>query len=328
AAGGRTVGDNTDGRGFLAALRGRVRLRGARALIIGAGGSARAVGAALCQGGTARITIANRTPARGERLAERLGRLGAGATAAVPLAALERGKGLEDATLVVNATPLGLGGSGPRLRYAAAPRGCLFVDLVYAAHPTPFLAAAASAGRPTLGGAHMLLPQGALAFEAWTGRRAPRAVMARALRAAGHTLSLLPGAATVAARRPPTRSAPNSERPRTSLVRSTRTLAMADPSNLTPINEVKFLTGYDVKVAVAAPTVIQHAIERYYDRQTDYDEVLSLLGNDSLELLHGEAEIDLKELERATEEAPVVRLVNALLTDAIRKRASDVHVEP
>jgi len=103
---------------------------------------------------------------------------------------------------------------------------------------------------------------------------------------------------------------------------------MADPSNLTAINEVKFLTGYDVKVAVAAPTVIQHAIERYYDRQTDYDEVLSLLGNDSLELLHGEAEIDLKELERATEEAPVVRLVNALLTDAIRKRASDVHVEP
>jgi len=205
AAGGRTVGDNTDGRGFLAALRGRVRLRGARALIIGAGGSARAVGAALCQGGTARITIANRTPARGERLAERLGRLGAGATAAVPLAALERGQVLEDATLVVNATPLGLAGSGPRLRYVAAPRGCLFVDLVYAAHLTPFLAGAARAGRPTLGGAPMLLHQGALAFEAWTGRRAPRAVMARALRAAGLALTLLPGAATVAARRPPTR---------------------------------------------------------------------------------------------------------------------------
>ncbi len=114
----------------------------------------------------------------------------------------------------------------------------------------------------------------------------------------------------------------------TSLVRSTLTLAMADPSNLTAINEVKFLTGYDVKIAVSAPTVIQHAIERYYDRQTDYDEVLSQLGNESVELVKGEDEIDLKELERATEEAPVVRLVNALLTDAIRKRASDVHVEP
>jgi len=50
---------------------------------------------------------------------------------------------------------------------------------------------------------------------------------------------------------------------------------MADPSKLVAINEVKFLTGYDVKVAVAAPTVIQQAIERYYDSQTDLDDVLS-----------------------------------------------------
>src|SRR5262250_502324 len=114
----------------------------------------------------------------------------------------------------------------------------------------------------------------------------------------------------------------------TSLVRSTLTVAMADPSNLMAINEVKFLTGYDVKVAVAAPTVIQQAIERYYDSQADLDEVLSKLGNESLEVLHDEDEVDLQELERATEEAPVVRLVNALLTDAIRKRASDIHVEP
>jgi type IV pilus assembly protein PilB len=91
---------------------------------------------------------------------------------------------------------------------------------------------------------------------------------------------------------------------------------------------VKFLTGYDVKVAVAAPSVIQQAVERYYDSHADLDEVLSKLGNESLEVLHDEDEVDLQELERATEEAPVVRLVNALLTDAIRKRASDIHVEP
>ena len=115
----------------------------------------------------------------------------------------------------------------------------------------------------------------------------------------------------------------------TSLVRSTLTLAMADPSNLMAINEVKFLTGYDVKVAVAAPTVIQNAIERYYEAaHTDYDAVLSQLGSDQVELVHDVDEVDLQELERATEEAPVVRLVNALLTDAIRKRASDIHVEP
>ena len=205
APGGRTVGDNTDGRGFLAALRGRVRLRGARALVIGAGGSARAVGTALCRAGAARVTIANRTLARGERLAERLGRLGAGAAAAVPLAALERGQALEDATLVVNATPLGLAGGAPRVRYAATRPGCLFVDLVYAPRPTAFLAGAARAGRRTLGGAHVLLHQGALAFEAWTGYRAPRTVMARALRAAGLTLTLRARTARVAARRPPMR---------------------------------------------------------------------------------------------------------------------------
>src|SRR5438874_11330134 len=71
----------------------------------------------------------------------------------------------------------------------------------------------------------------------------------------------------------------------TNLVRSTLTLAMADPSNLMAINEVKFLTGYDVKVAVSAPTVIQQAIERYYDTHTDYDEVLSQLGSESVELV-------------------------------------------
>jgi len=114
----------------------------------------------------------------------------------------------------------------------------------------------------------------------------------------------------------------------TSLVRSTLTVAMADPSNLMAINEVKFLTGYDVKVAAAAPSAIQQSIERFYDRHTDYDDVLSKLGNEQVEVVHDDDQVDLQELERATEEAPVVRLVNTLLTDAIRKRASDVHVEP
>jgi type IV pilus assembly protein PilB len=115
----------------------------------------------------------------------------------------------------------------------------------------------------------------------------------------------------------------------TSLVRSTLTLAMADPSNLMAINEVKFLTGYDVKVAVTAPTVIQSAIERYYDHaNAEYEAALSQMNADGVEVVRSEDEIDLQELEKATEEAPVVKLVNALLTDAIRKRASDIHVEP
>ncbi len=112
------------------------------------------------------------------------------------------------------------------------------------------------------------------------------------------------------------------------LVRSTLTLAMADPSNLIAINEVKFLTGYDVKIAVAGASAVQRAIERYYETNVNYDQMLNELGGEDVQLIHGEEEINLQDLERATEEAPVVRLVNALLTDAIAKRASDVHVEP
>ena len=114
------------------------------------------------------------------------------------------------------------------------------------------------------------------------------------------------------------------------LVRSTLTLAMADPSNLVAINEVKFLTGYDVKIAVAGATAVQNAIERYYDAAVNYDQVLNEIGgaNEEVQLVSSEEEINLQELERATEEAPVVKLVNALLADAIKKRASDIHVEP
>jgi shikimate dehydrogenase len=204
SARGRALGDNTDGEGFLRALRGRVRLEGARAVVIGAGGSARAVGTALSRAGCASLAIANRTLSRGEQLAEQLRRPGV-ATSAVPLAALARGDAFEGAALVVNATPLGLAGARLLVRYAAAPRDCVFVDLVYGSRPTPFLAGAARAGRPTLDGSPMLLHQGALAFEAWTGRRAPRAAMTRALRAAGLPLTEPAAAASVPTPRPPTR---------------------------------------------------------------------------------------------------------------------------
>src|SRR5206468_10264615 len=179
----------------------RIGLRGRHAVVIGAGGSAAAIAAALRHAG-ATLTIANRSPGRAERLAERLARSAPAPVTVVPLAALAGGGALEDATLVVNATPLGLAGAPLRLRWQASPRRCLFVDLVYARRPTPFLAGAARAGRPTLDGSAMLLHQGALAFEAWTGRRAPRAAMARALRAAGLALTEPGAAATVRVRRP------------------------------------------------------------------------------------------------------------------------------
>jgi shikimate dehydrogenase len=201
--GDRLVGDNTDGRGFLASVRGRVRLRGQTVVILGAGGSARAVGTALATSGCARLVVANRTAARGERLASRLADLGGAPIASVPLASRALRDVLGDAALVVNTTPAGLAGARLPVEPAATPAHCLFVDLVYGVRPSRFLARATRARRRTLDGGLMLLHQGALAFEAWTGRPAPRAAMARALRAAGLSLTEPRSAASVSARRPP-----------------------------------------------------------------------------------------------------------------------------
>jgi shikimate dehydrogenase len=203
--GGRTlVGDNTDARGFALAVQGRTRLRCGTAVLVGAGGSARAVGTALLRVGCQRLVIANRTPARAEALADRLGRTPGVEIVPTPLAALARGDALADADLLVNTTPVGLAGGAVPVRFVAAPRRCLCVDLVYGSRPTPFLVAAARAGRPTLDGSAMLLHQGALSFEAWTGRPAPRAAMARALVASGLPLTRLGRAGSVRRRRPPT----------------------------------------------------------------------------------------------------------------------------
>ncbi len=112
------------------------------------------------------------------------------------------------------------------------------------------------------------------------------------------------------------------------LAGSRLSLAMSDPSNLTAINEVKFLTGYDVKVSLASISAIQKAIERFYGQSVQYNEVLNQIRGQNLEVIRDQEEIDLEDLERASEDAPVVRLVNAILADAVRKRASDIHVEP
>src|SRR6185369_10863242 len=130
------VGDNTDGRGFVRSLRGFARVRGARTVVIGAGGSARAVASALLDAGAARVNILNRTRGRADALAARLDRPDAVAT--FPLRMLETGEVLGDAALVVNTTSVGLTGAALPTRFAAAPRTCLFVDLLYGPTPTPW----------------------------------------------------------------------------------------------------------------------------------------------------------------------------------------------
>ena len=182
---GRLVGDNTDGRGFVAALAGRVRIERSPVLMLGAGGSARAVASALIDAGCPRLTIANRTPARAERLAADLAN-GSTKLAAASLEEATRHLGA-DTAVVVNTTSAGLADEAIPLDARHSARRCLFVDLVYGRR-TRFLTAARRAGRPVMDGGPMLLHQGALAFALWTGRRAPLHPMASALATAGLAL--------------------------------------------------------------------------------------------------------------------------------------------
>lgn len=109
---------------------------------------------------------------------------------------------------------------------------------------------------------------------------------------------------------------------------STLIVAMSDPSNIFAIDDIKFMTGYNVEVVVASETAIKSSIDRYYDQSASLAEVMSDLDMEDLEVIGEEEEVDISSLERATEDAPVVKLVNLILTDAIKKKASDIHIEP
>lgn len=178
---GHLHGDNTDVHGFAQSLRGRgVRLRGRTAIVVGAGGAARAALLGLAQLGVVRVRLINRTARRGRALARALGDA-APLVEHAGLEALREAATFAGVPLVVNSTSLGWGGERfPPLHYAAAPDHCLFYDLAYG-RDTDFLRRARRIGRPTLDGSEMLVQQGALAFHLWTGRRAPVIAMRTAL---------------------------------------------------------------------------------------------------------------------------------------------------
>ena len=180
---GKLYGENTDGQGFVRSLEERKRsVRGREVVLIGAGGAARAVLVGLIQAESAQITIVNRTSANANRLIRAYQSLGATKLLSAPLEALQEPAFLKRTALVVNSIPLGLYNTDfPPVAYRATPRGCLFYDLVYQPQPTTFLQRASQARRATLDGRRMLLHQGALAFELWTGYPAPLQVMSRAL---------------------------------------------------------------------------------------------------------------------------------------------------
>jgi shikimate dehydrogenase len=185
---GKLIGDNTDAEGLARSLRAAdVVLTGANVVVLGAGGAARAAVYGLAQAGAARIAIAARRMAEAEQLAREL----APACGSTTLRALALGGELSPelsrCTLLVQSTSATLGDTdqarafGAALPLEALPPSAAVIDLVYKPLETSVLRAAKARGLKTVDGLGMLLHQGALALELWTGREAPVEVMKAAL---------------------------------------------------------------------------------------------------------------------------------------------------
>ena len=109
---------------------------------------------------------------------------------------------------------------------------------------------------------------------------------------------------------------------------STLIVAVADPSNLFAIEDIKFMTGYNVEMVVASESDIKKAIDKYYDQSASLADVMGDMDLDDVEVVDTDEDVDIDAVAQATEDAPVVRMVNAILQDAIKKQASDIHIEP
>jgi shikimate dehydrogenase len=181
--GERLIGYNTDAGGFLRALRDDtgVRVRGGRFVVLGAGGAARAVSVALAMAGARGIAVVNRSGWRARGLIRRLrSAFPAVEWSAPPPRSLPSARGLRG---LIQCTSVGLrpGDPSPVPREWLEPRLVVY-DLIYHT-PTALLRDAEAVGARCAGGLGMLLHQGAMAFALWTGRKAPVAVMQRALNA-------------------------------------------------------------------------------------------------------------------------------------------------
>jgi 3-dehydroquinate dehydratase/shikimate dehydrogenase len=167
--GGRWIGANTDVDGFLAPLSGRIALGGARAVVLGAGGAARAVAVALADRGAA-VTMSARRPDAARDIADAVG----GSVTAFPP---------REATcdLLVNATTAGSVANPGNPMAGAQPRGRIVYDLVYSPLETELLKDAKAQGCETIGGIEMLIAQAERQFELWTGQRPPRGLFASAV---------------------------------------------------------------------------------------------------------------------------------------------------
>jgi shikimate dehydrogenase len=186
-ASGRLIGENTDGKGFLRGVRQDAGLdpKGKRAIVLGAGGAGRAIVTELALAGAAEVLVLNRSVQRGESMAADLAAKTAAAIRFEPWHGVYRAPA--DAGLFVNATSIGLYpavNDMPPVDFAAASPDLLVCDAVFNPPETRLLAAARAHGLRVLDGLSMLVYQGVIGFELWTGCPAPEQVMKGALLAA------------------------------------------------------------------------------------------------------------------------------------------------
>ena len=184
---GRKIGENTDGKGFLRGVRADAGMdpEGKRVVLLGAGGAARAVGTELVLAGASDLLVVNRSAERGETMVSDL------LTATGGPVRFKHWEGTfpvpETCDLIVNATSIGLYpdvDAMPAVDLSGAPDGMLVADVVFNPPETQLLAAARKRGLPTLDGLSMLVYQGVIAFEMWTGQSPDEVAMKSALSAA------------------------------------------------------------------------------------------------------------------------------------------------
>jgi shikimate dehydrogenase len=193
--GGKLVGFNTDAHGFLKALRDDAKFEpeNKTAVVLGAGGAARAVCFALLQEKVSSLIISNRTMEKSGGLADSLAGQAANNNMSTEISAVlwqgpKLAEVLQSCQLIVNCTSLGMKGSPYEeespLTSNLIPKGALVYDLVYNPSETPLLRAAREAGASTIDGLPMLVYQGAASFKIWTDREAPLDIMIAAAKQA------------------------------------------------------------------------------------------------------------------------------------------------
>ncbi len=179
-SGARLIGDNTDGRGLVNALSGLCPLVGASAVVLGAGGAARAIAIELSLAGAADVVIVNRTERSGLSLVEALKEAGQATCSYRRWSGYKVPAGTD---LLVNATSIGMldPQQRPDVEISALASDTVVADAVIAPEPTGFLVDAGQKGLQTVEGTEMLVKQAAISFKLWTGRDADEAELRIAL---------------------------------------------------------------------------------------------------------------------------------------------------